>query len=277
MVLSQTNEVSSSLNPVNAKPADALVTAKKIGVRSGDKWLIKDLDLRVFPGEIVTLVGPNGGGKSTSVKALLGLIAIEQGTIVNQPGLTVGYVPQQLVIEAAMPLSVRRFMRLTHNLSEQELNSALQRTGINSLVDSPVQALSGGEFQRVQLARAVARKPELLILDEPVQGVDFQGELALYELIGEIRDELHCGILLVSHDLHIVMAKTDRVLCLNGHVCCQGSPSAVQEDDAYKNLFGLEEARLIGVYHHDHDHSHDIHDHCIPNDQDANDHDKGSA
>ncbi len=272
MQQSQNMEISSTPNPMNAKPADALVTAENIGVRSGSKWLIRDLDLQVFSGEIVTLVGPNGGGKSTSVKAMLGLIAIEQGTVISKPGLTVGYVPQQLVIEAAMPLSVRRFMRLTHNLSQQELNTALERTGIDRLVDTPVQALSGGEFQRIQLARAIARKPELLILDEPVQGVDFQGELALYELIGEIRDELDCGILLVSHDLHIVMAKTDRVLCLNGHVCCQGSPRAVQEDDAYKNLFGREEAKLIGVYHHDHDHSHDIHDQCVPND-----HDKGSA
>ncbi len=242
-----------------------LIEGHNIGVRAGKRWLIRNLDISIAKGEIVTLVGPNGGGKSTSIRALLSLVPINEGSVTRKPGLNIAYVPQKLAIDTTMPIDVRRFMSLTHTLSVSERDKALERTGVAALLDTPVQSLSGGEFQRVQLARAIAKKPDLLVLDEPVQGVDFHGELALYELIGEIRDELQCGILLVSHDLHIVMARTDRVICLNGHICCQGTPSDVSKDEAYKNLFGSEAADLIGVYHHHHNHSHDIHDHHIPN------------
>ncbi len=245
-------------------PPNILLKAENLGVLAQGRWLVHELDLEVSTGEIVTLVGPNGGGKSTSIKAMLGLVAINKGTLTRKPGLSVGYVPQKIQIDANLPLSVRRFMQLTHRLNRMELQNALERTGVETLADAPVQVLSGGEFQRVQLARAIAKQPDLLVLDEPVQGVDFNGELALYELIEEIRDELQCGILLVSHDLHIVMARTDRVICLNGHICCQGTPDKVQEDNAYHDLFGSKGSRVVGVYHHNHDHEHDIHDHCIP-------------
>ncbi len=241
-----------------------LLKANRLGVKSGERWLIRDLDIEINRGEIVTLVGPNGGGKSTSVRALLGLVATDAGSIERKKGLKTAYLPQKLALESTMPITVKRFMQITGRLDQSALEMALYRASVASLANSPIQTLSGGEFQRVQLARAISREPELLVLDEPVQGVDFNGELALYELIGEIRDELQCGILMVSHDLHIVMAKTDRVLCLNGHVCCQGTPSLVQSDDAYKQLFGSEGASLVGLYHHHHDHTHDVHDHCVP-------------
>lgn len=233
-----------------------LVRLAGVGVFRAGHWLVRRVDLTLERGEIVTLIGPNGSGKSTTAKLALGLLKPDEGTTHQIEALTVGYVPQSVTIDWSMPLDVTRFLRLTAQPSPQEVREAMERTGVSHLARSDVRTLSGGEFQRVLLARAIARKPDLLVLDEPVQGVDFSGEIALYDLIGQVRDELNCAILLISHDLHVVMAATDRVLCLNGHVCCEGSPTNVIESTAYKNLFGSRAAATLAVYQHDHDHVH---------------------
>ena len=206
---------------------EPLVILENAGVNRSGRWLVRGVGLSINPGEIVTLIGPNGSGKSTTAKMALGILKPDEGGVRRRPGLRVAYVPQKLAIDWTLPLTVARFMRLTGELGAGEAAAAMAATGVGHLAHAEVRTLSGGEFQRVMLARAIARKPELLVLDEPVQGVDFTGEIALYDLIGRIRDELHCGILLISHDLHVVMAATDRVICLNGHVCCSGTPTAV--------------------------------------------------
>lgn len=268
------------------KPADPLVQLTGAGVKRAGRWLVRGVDLAVRPGEIVTMIGPNGSGKSTTAKMALGVLAADEGRAERRAGLRVGYVPQKLAIDWTLPLSVERLMSLTARVSATEAARALAATGVSHLARAEVRTLSGGEFQRVMLARAIARKPELLVLDEPVQGVDFTGEIALYDLIKRIRDEIGCGVLLISHDLHVVMAATDRVICFNGHVCCQGSPVAVTESDEYKRLFGVRAASSVAVYahHHDHDHLADgrvrhadgtITDHCHPGDGHHHDHHHG--
>lgn len=265
--MSKTVEVSREVSPPFGAGAESLLSAaprieaplieaKGLGVRRGGNWLVQGVDLAIRPGEIVTLIGPNGSGKSTTVKALLGILAASAGTVTRQPGLTVGYLPQRLAIDWTLPLTVRRLMSLTRRHSAAEVDTALEEVGIAHLADSPVQQLSGGEFQRALLARALIRRPQLLVLDEPVQGVDFAGEIALYELIHGIRERLGCGILMISHDLHIVMGKTDTVVCLNGHVCCSGTPQSVTESPEYRALFGSQAASALAIYRHDHDHTH---------------------
>ena len=234
----------------------ALVEARGLGVRRGERWLVRGVDLTIRPGEIVTLIGPNGSGKSTTVKALLGILPLSEGSVARTPGLSIGYLPQRLAIDWTMPLTVRRLMTLTGRHGATEVAQALAEVGIPHLADAPVQQLSGGEFQRALLARALIRRPALLVLDEPVQSVDFVGEIALYELIHGIRERLGCGILMISHDLHIVMGKTDTVVCLNGHVCCSGTPQAVTESPEYRALFGSQAAAALAIYRHDHDHVH---------------------
>ena len=239
----------------SSSPPDTLVSLTNAGVSRGEHWLVRGVSLSVNAGEIVTLIGPNGSGKSTSVKMALGIMAPNEGTATRSKGLRVGYVPQKLAIDWTLPLTVSRFMSLTGPVEGADADAALTETGIAHLAGSELRSLSGGEFQRAMLARAILRKPDLLVLDEPVQGVDFSGEIALYELVSKIRDRLGCGILMVSHDLHIVMAATDKVICLNGHVCCEGTPHAVAEDPAYRQLFG-ERAGTLAVYQHHHDHTH---------------------
>lgn len=217
---------------------------------------MRGIEFDIRKGEIVTLIGPNGSGKSTTAKMVLGLLKPTEGQATRLDRLRVGYVPQKLRIDWTLPLTVRRLMSLTSRLSAAELSQALHSTGISHLADAEVRHLSGGEFQRAMLARAIAREPDLLVLDEPVQGVDFSGELALYELISEIRDSLQCSILLISHDLHVVMAATDQVICLNGHVCCKGTPRSVAESPEYRKLFGGRAAAGLAVYQHHHDHTH---------------------
>ena len=242
-----------------AKVADTLVAASGLGIRRDGRWLIDGIDLAVRRGEIVTLIGPNGGGKTTTAKALLGLIPADAGSVQRLAGLNVGYVPQRFSLDWTLPLSVLRLMTLTRRHAPGAVRKALERVGARHLEGAEVRNLSGGEFQRVLLARAIVAKPDLLVLDEPVQGVDYSGEIALYELISEIRDELQCGILMISHDLHIVMAGTDTVVCLNGHVCCSGTPDQVAGTHEYRQLFGHRGASALAIYHHEHDHAHD---HC---------------
>lgn len=259
------------------KPFDHLVSLQNAGVERGDTWLVRGVDFGVQSGEIVTLIGPNGSGKSTTAKMALGVLSPTEGTASRRPNLTIGYVPQKIAIDWTLPLTTSRFMHLTGGISKADAEAAMAATGVAHLAKSEVRNLSGGEFQRVMLARAMARKPDLLVLDEPVQGVDFAGEIALYELIQQIRDDLGCGILLISHDLHVVMAATDRVVCLNGHICCQGTPKDVASSDEYRRLFGARAATTLAVYEHEHDHTHlpdgtvrhsdgTITEHCHPDD-----------
>ncbi len=221
-----------------------------------ERKVLEGISFSLNPGEIVTLIGPNGAGKTTLVRIVLGLLKPQQGTRVIQPNLRIGYMPQKLQIEPSMPLSVVRFLSLAGAKTE-EIKQALERTGVQHVFNNPVQMLSGGEMQRVLLARALLRKPGLLVLDEPVQGVDVTGQRELYRLIAELRNETGCGVLMVSHDLHLVMAATDNVICLNQHICCHGHPSQVSKHPAYLRLFGGESDELA-VYSHHHDHDHGL-------------------
>ena len=232
-----------------------LVKLKDAGFQINDKWLVKGVSLQVEKGKIVTLIGPNGSGKSTTAKIALGIYKKIDGSVEKNTD-KIGYVPQKISIDWTLPLRVYDFMLLTENLDEETINNALSLTGVTHLKNKNLGDLSGGEFQRVLLARAISKKPELLVLDEPVQGVDFTGEIALYELIKKISDELNCGILLISHDLHTVMSATDHVVCLNGHVCCSGSPIDVAKNNEYKTLFGEQASQILSVYKHKHDHEH---------------------
>ncbi|MEQ8587534.1 MAG: metal ABC transporter ATP-binding protein [Thalassobaculaceae bacterium] len=233
-----------------------LVRLSGIGVRRAGRWLTRNVDLDVRPGEIVTLIGPNGSGKTTTAKVAAGVMRADEGRAETRRGLRIGYVPQKIQIDWTLPMTVRRLMTLTGRHSAAEIAAALEAVGIAHLLDAEAQSLSGGEFQRALLARALVRRPDLLILDEPVQGVDFTGEVMLYRLIKRIRDETGCGVLLISHDLHIVMAETDTVVCLNGHVCCRGTPQSVAENPEYQRLFGGRAAGTLAVYRHQHDHTH---------------------
>ena len=232
-----------------------LVKLKNAGIRQNDKWLVQGVSLKVEKGKIVTLIGPNGSGKSTTAKIALGIYKKIEGNVEKFTD-KIGYVPQKISVDWTLPLRVHDFMVLTENLKDEEINKALTLTGVLNLKNKNLGNLSGGEFQRVLLARAISKKPELLVLDEPVQGVDFTGEIALYKLIKEISDRLNCGILLISHDLHTVMSATDHVVCLNGHVCCSGSPIDVAKNNEYKALFGEQASQILSRYEHKHDHVH---------------------
>ncbi len=242
----------------SAEEAKALVAARGIDVAFGRSKVLAQVDLTVRRGEIVTLIGPNGSGKTTLVRVVLGLLKPQAGRIRRSPGLSVGYVPQRLSIDPALPLTVRRFLSLPRRQPEAALRQVLDEVGAGYLIEQPIQGLSGGELQRMLLARALLRDPDLLVLDEPLQGVDFNGQLALFELIGAVRQRRNCGVLMVSHDLHLVMAGTDRVVCLNHHVCCTGAPEAVSRHPEYLALFGPRAAEGLAVYTHAHDHQHDI-------------------
>ena len=234
---------------------NVLVKLNNVGLKQNQKWLVQGVSLQVEKAKIVTLIGPNGSGKSTTAKIALGLLKNIEGEVEKFTN-KIGYVPQKISIDWTLPLRVRDFMLLTDKLKDDTIEEALSLTGVVDLKDKSLGNLSGGEFQRVLLARAISKKPELLVLDEPVQGVDFTGEIALYELIKEISEKLNCGILLISHDLHTVMSATDYVVCLNGHVCCSGSPKEVAKNNEYKALFGEQAAQTLSIYEHKHDHVH---------------------
>jgi len=232
-----------------------LLKVENAGVSINDKSLVKGVSFEIKQGEIVTLIGPNGSGKSTTAKIALGIYKKIDGKVKKYTD-KIGYVPQKISIDWTLPIRVLDFMTLTEELTQDQINIALNLTGVEHLKNKSLSNLSGGEFQRVLIARAISKKPELLVLDEPVQGVDFKGEIALYELIKQISEKMKCGILLISHDLHVVMSATDFVLCLNGHVCCSGAPHKIVKDSKYKELFGDRASNILSLYEHKHDHTH---------------------
>ncbi len=253
-------------HPIHGPGGDTgpLIEARDVSVYFRDRTILDRVDLHVARGEIVTVVGLNGAGKSTLVRALLGLITPQGGRIVRQPGLRIGYSPQHLHPDATLPLSVARFLTLGARSPRKRLAALLAEVGVADVLDSPMADISGGELHRVLLARALLRKPDLLVLDEPLAGVDVAGQSELYRLIAEIRDRYACGVLLVSHDLHVVMAATDRVVCINHHVCCTGHPESVTRHPEFVALFGRHVADVLAVYAHDHDHQHDVAGEPIP-------------
>ena len=232
-----------------------LVKLENAGVFRSSKWLVRGISLEINQGEIVTLIGPNGSGKTTTAKMILNILTTDEGLVTGK-ARKMAYVPQKINIDWTMPLRVIDFMKITNSLNNTQITESLSMTGVDKLLYNQIHSLSGGEFQRVLIARAIAKKPDLLVLDEPVQGVDFNGEIALYNLIKEISVNLNCGILLISHDMHFVMSTTDHVICLNGHICCSGSPSNVVKNPEYIKLFGQHNSETLSYYQHRHDHSH---------------------
>ena len=237
--------------------AACLIKAEGLAVAFGGGPVLRDVDLEIRPGEIVTIVGPNGAGKTVLLRALLGILPAARGRVARRPGLRVGYVPQRLHIDAALPMPVRRFLSLPVRQSEAAQAQVLARVGVPGVEGRGMSTLSGGQFQRVLLARALLSAPEILVLDEPTQGLDQPGTAAFYRLIAAVRADLGCAVLSVSHDLNVVMSASDRVICVNGHICCEGTPQAVLDAPEYRALFGHGTGGALALYRHDHDHAHD--------------------
>lgn len=268
------NHLTSQTSAARPSPSTAsLARLESIGLSINGRTILHDISLELQKNSILTVIGPNGAGKSTLLRILLGLQEADSGSVYRQDNLRIGYVPQRVTIDAQMPLTVRYFIQLgcTHTGKQtrkertDKLNTVLDEVGAKHVIDQSVQSLSGGEFQRVLLARALLREPELLVLDEPAQGVDVNGQSQLYQLIDKLVEKRGFGVLMVSHDLHLVMAKTDKVLCLNQHICCSGHPEDVSKHPEYMNLFGdLTTTQSIAVYTHDHDHEHELDGHVCP-------------
>jgi len=236
-----------------------LVTVDNLSIRYGANTVLRHVHMAIEPGEIVTIVGPNGSGKTSLLRAIIGAAKPAVGRVIRRPGLKIGYVPQKLHIDPTLPITVERFMRLTHRVSSLECAAALETAGAPDLLRRQMSQLSGGQFQRVLLARALINRPDLLLLDEATQGLDQPGSAAFYRQIEDVRRDTGCAILMVSHELHVVMSASDRVICLNGHVCCEGSPAVVASAPEYRALFGTGTGGALALYRHDHDHDHD---HC---------------
>lgn len=233
-----------------------LIEATGLGLTRGGTAILQGVDFSLAPGEIVTVVGPNGSGKTTLLRLLIGAERPDAGRVARAPGLRIGYVPQRLAVDRTMPITVDGFLALAGGDAAAR-DHARERTGIPGLGSRQLSALSGGQFQRALLAHAILRQPQVLVLDEPAQGLDQPGEARLYGLVADLRAELGCAVLMVSHDLHVVMAASDRVICLNGHVCCEGTPMVVSAAPAYRALFGHGTHGALALYRHDHDHGHD--------------------
>ncbi|MCW8836798.1 MAG: zinc ABC transporter ATP-binding protein ZnuC [Rhodospirillales bacterium] len=244
---------------MSERDADVLLEVRDAHLSFAGREVLNGVGLSVSPGRIVSVIGPNGAGKTTLIRVALGLVVPEKGSVYRRKNLRIGYMPQRLEIDRSLPLTVRRFMMLGGAREEEDIRRVLGETRIAELADKPVQDVSGGEMQRILLARALLRNPDILVLDEPAQGVDVTGQSELYGLIERIKDRRGCGVLLVSHDLHLVMGATDEVICLNGHICCEGHPEAVSRHPEYIALFGPKVADNLAVYHHDHDHAHGLH------------------
>ena len=238
----------------------SLLSARGIGVSRNGTAILQNVGLDIAAGEIVTIVGPNGSGKSTLLRVLIGALRPDRGQVRRSPGLRLGYVPQKLAIDATLPLTARRFLDLPHPVPKTEARQALATAGVPDVADRQMTDLSGGQFQRVLLARAILSRPQLLILDEATQGLDQPGAARFYRQIEAVRRDMNCAVLMVSHELHVVMSASDRVICLNGHICCEGTPEVVSAAPAYRELFGTGTGGALALYRHDHGHSHD-HDH----------------
>ncbi|SFC01959.1 metal ABC transporter ATP-binding protein [Tropicimonas isoalkanivorans] len=237
--------------------APPLIAVRNLGVRIGTLDVLRNVDLEIHPGEIVTIVGPNGSGKSTLVRAIVGAVRPHTGTITRSPALRIGYVPQKLHIDPTLPITVARFLCLPTRRTADQIAGALNTVGLPDLHKRQMSALSGGQMQRVLLARALLEAPDLLLLDEPTQGLDQRGSAAFYHQIEDVRARLGCAVLMVSHELHVVMSASDRVICLNGHVCCHGTPEVVATAPEYRALFGTGTQGALALYRHTHDHAHD--------------------
>lgn len=235
----------------------ALIETRDLSLGYGGKVVLQNVNIAVEKGEIVTIVGPNGSGKSSLLRALIGAMQPQTGAVIRKPGLRIGYVPQKLQIDATLPLSVARFLNLPTRQPKNVIARALADAGVSHLEKQQMADLSGGQFQRVLLARALLDDPDLMILDEATQGLDQPGAAAFYRQIEEVRATRNCAVVMVSHDLHVVMAASDRVLCLNGHVCCEGTPQVVASAPEYRALFGTGTQGALALYRHDHDHTHD--------------------
>lgn len=234
-----------------------LIEALGLSVERSGRQVLSHVDFAIQPGEIVTVVGPNGSGKSTLLKALIGAVPVAQGVVKRKQGLRVGYVPQKLDVDPSLPMTVGRFLDLPVKVAAPERLRALKEAGAESLEDRQLADLSGGQFQRVLLARALLNKPDVLFLDEPTTALDQPGSAAFYRLIERVRDQLGCAVLMISHELHVVMSASDRVICMNGHICCEGLPEVVAQAEEYRALFGTGTQGALALYRHEHSHSHD--------------------
>lgn len=252
--------MSSSKNQrvVPTRDAPFLLEARGVGLVLGGRRILRDVDLRIESGRITTLVGPNGAGKTSLLRVLLGLVPPTEGVLRRRRGLRIGYMPQRIVVDEILPITVRRFLSLGRRVPRDRLRAVLDEVGVGRLLEQPIQSVSGGEMQRILLARALLREPQLLVLDEPAQGVDVSGQGEVFQLIADIRERYGCGVLMVSHELHLVMAAADSVVCLNQHVCCTGHPDVVGRDPAYRRLFGDSMPPGVAFYPHHHDHHHDL-------------------
>jgi zinc transport system ATP-binding protein len=240
-----------------------LINVTDLSITLGARDVLHDVNMAIQPGEIITIVGPNGSGKSSFLRALIGALPPAHGRIVRAPGLRIGYVPQKLAVDPTLPMTVGRFLGLPRRLPNGRAAEAMQRAGAPGLEQRQLADLSGGQMQRVLLARALLERPQLLLLDEATQGLDQPGAAAFYKRIEQVRRDLGCAVVMVSHDLHVVMAASDRVLCLNGHICCEGTPEVVADAPEYRALFGSGTGGALALYRHEHAHSHD-HDHAHP-------------
>jgi zinc transport system ATP-binding protein len=238
----------------------SLIALRNIDFGHGGQRVLQGVSLALDAGEIVTIVGPNGSGKSTLLRVIIGALKPQKGTVTRQEGLRIGYVPQKLHIDPTLPMTVNRFLNLPHAVDAQAVTEALQTAGVGGVGARQMSQLSGGQFQRVLLARAILSKPHVLMLDEATQGLDQPGSAAFYRQIDAVRRDIGCAVLMVSHELHVVMSASDRVICLNGHICCEGTPEVVSAAPAYRELFGSGTGGALALYRHDHDHAHD-HDH----------------
>lgn len=237
---------------------NTLIEAKTVTVIRQGRAVLEDVSLTVKAGGFTTIIGPNGAGKSMLLKCLLGFYRPDNGTVMRRKGLRIGYVPQHFVPEHTMPITTERFLRLCKKTETCRLEEVYAETGIKHILERPLARLAGGELQRVLLARSLLDQTELLVLDEPAQNLDIAGQLAFYKLLKRIYAQRNLSILMVSHDLHMVMASTKHVVCLFHHVCCCGEPHAVTKDPEFITLFGHDVADMMAVYHHSHDHSHDV-------------------
>ena len=243
----------------------SLIHVEGLSVRYGARTALSDVSLRIEPNEIVTIVGPNGSGKTSLLRAIIGAVKPLSGSIVHASNLKIGYVPQKLHIDETLPITVSRFLKLPGGLAD--VDYALKQAGVPELEKEQLSQLSGGQFQRVLLARALIGKPNLLLLDEATQGLDQRGSASFYQQIETVRQATSCAVLMISHELHVVMSASDRVICLNGHVCCEGAPAAVASAPEYRALFGTGTGGALALYRHEHDHDHG--DNCHNHTQDA--------